>query len=139
MKNFGIFFKIILTFFKIIFHPAPSNFSISKNITSMELFSQPPQISPFQKTYLHGFFQPAPGIFPFHKKSYLHGYFQPAPAKFSILKNLTPMALFSQPSRIFPIKKSYLHAFSASPREIFHLKKSYPYGSVQPALTNFSN
>ena len=119
------------------FHPAPSKFSISKIHTTMALFTLLPRFSRFQKILPPWLFSARPlAIFAF-KKSYLN-VSSPLPTNFSISKNLSPVALFSQPPHNFPFQKIIPQwLFSPFTPEIFHFITSYHYGSFQPTPLAF--
>ena len=118
---------------------APSNFSISKKLTSVALISQPPRKSPFQKILPPWLFLASPLEFLHFKKSYLRGSFQPAPSNFYISKNFTSVALKTQPPRKSPFQKILRPwVFLASPHEFLHFKKFYLRGSYNPAPSKIS-
>ena len=99
---------------------SPREFVISKNHSSMALYSQPTRICPFKKSYL---------LISLHTDS----------PNFSISKNLTSMALYSQATRIIPFQKIIPPwLFSASPREFVPFEKSYLRGSLHTDSPNFS-
>ena len=104
------------------FQPAPSQFSLSINHTSMALdpyrrifpflkilppwlFSACPlEFFHFQKSYLHGSFHTASRIFPF-QKILPPWLFSGSPLEFFHFKNITSMSLLSHHFTIFQFQK----------------------------------